>query len=145
MTPKEAVSNYWRAYTEHNLDKMLSMLAPEFVLRSPFSQGKAATKDMVAMGFKMFDESLPDLKEEVMSITAEGEVVETATFTGPMQGPGEVIAPTNRSYRLLFSAFFRVNDQGLIIEQQNYWDTADWIRQIGIDPKLFAPKAEPSE
>jgi hypothetical protein len=48
-----------------------------------------------------------------------------------------VIAPTNRSYALPFSVFFRVNAEGLIIEQRNYWDTANWIKQIGIDPKIF--------
>lgn len=102
---------------------------------------------MIAKGFKMFDKSLPDLKEEIVSILAEGdrvvcEVIETATFTGPMELPSGAIAPTHRSYKLPVGAFFRVNTQGLIIEQRTYWDTADWERQIGIDPKLFAPEPE---
>ena len=125
---------------------MLSLLAPEFVSRSSLSQGRAASKDMIAKGFEMFDKSLPDLKEEVVSIIAEGDsvacqVVETATFTGPMELPTGAIAPTNRSYRLPVGSFFRVNDQGLIVEQRTYWDTADWAQQIGIDPKLFAPSS----
>ena len=75
-----------------------------------------------------------------MSIMAEGdkvacEVIETATFTGPMELPSGVLAPTNRSYKLPVASLFRVNAQGLIIEQRTYWDTADWERQIGIDPK----------
>ena len=78
-----------------------------------------------------------------MSITAEDdrvtcEVVETATFTGPLDWSTGAIAPTNRSYILPFSAFFRVNAQGLIVEQRNYWDTAGWVKQVGIDSKLFA-------
>jgi steroid delta-isomerase-like uncharacterized protein len=146
MTPKETVTNYWRAWSEHNLDDLLALLAPEFISQSSLSQGRPANKDMIAMGFKMFDKALPDLKEELVSIIAEGdrvvcEVIETATFTGPMELPTGVLAPTNRAYRLPVGSFFRVNAQGLITKQRTYWDTADWERQIGIDPKLFAPKS----
>ena len=144
MTPKETIMNYWRAWTEHNLEDLLALLAPDFISRSSLSQGRQVGKKMIAMGFQMFDKSLPDLKEELVSIVADGdkvtcEVIETATFTGPMQLPSGTIAPTNRSYKLPVGAFFRVNPQGLIVEQRTYWDTADWERQIGIDSKLFAP------
>jgi len=149
MTPKETVTNYWRAWSEHNLENLLALLSPEFISRSSLSQGRPVGKDMIAMGFKMFDKSLPDLKEEIVSIIAEGnnivcQVIETATFTGAMELPTGVIEPTNRSYKLPIGAFFCVNAQGLIAEQRTYWDTADWERQIGIDPKLFAPKTTAS-
>jgi steroid delta-isomerase-like uncharacterized protein len=150
MTPKETVNDYWRAWTEHSLDNLLSLLAPDFVSRSSLSQGRAASKDMIAKGFAMFDKALPDLKEEVVSIIAEDDrvacqIVETATFTGPMELPSGVVAPTNRPYKLPVASFFRVNAQGLIVEQWTYWDTANWAQQIGIDPKLFAPKEPKGE
>ncbi len=146
MAPKETIINYWRAWTEHNLENLLHLLAPDYVKRSP-GLGPDVGKDEVRQAFKMFDQSLPDLKEEVISILAEGdrvacEVVETATFTGPMQMPTGVIEPTNRSYRLPLAAFFRVNEQGLIVEQRTYFDISDWCRQIGIDPNLLAPSSE---
>ena len=149
MTPEETVERYWRAWTEHNLDNLLSLLAPDFVSRSPLSQGRAAGKDMIAKGFAMFAQALPNLREEVVSLVAQGEkvaceVVETATFTGSMALPTEVIAPTNRPYTLPVAAFFRLNAQGLIVEQRTYWDTAAWAHQIGIDPKVFAPTVEPA-
>jgi len=147
MTPKETVTHYWRAWSEHDLDGMLALLAPDFISRSSLSQGRPVGKDMMEKGFRMFDKSLPDLKEEIVSITAEGgsvacQVIETATFTGSMELPSGVIAPTNRSYKLPVGAFFRVNAQGLITEQHTYWDTADWERQIGVDPALFMPKCQ---
>ena len=148
MTPKETVTEYWRAWSEHKIGDMLALLAPDFISRSSLSQSRPVGKDMIAIGFKMFDKALPDLKEEVISIIAEGDnvscqVIETATFSGPMELPTGIIAPTNRTYKLPVGAFFRVNAEGLIVEQHTYWDTTDWERQIGIDPKLFAPKAEP--
>jgi steroid delta-isomerase-like uncharacterized protein len=143
MTPKETITKYWQAYTKHDQEAILSLLASDYTLQSPLSGG-VATKDMVAGGLKLFEKSFPDLKEEVMSMVAEGhkvvcEVVETATFTGALDWPTGAIAPTNRSYKLPFSVFFCVNAEGLIVEQRNYWDTAGWIRQVGIDAKLFAP------
>jgi steroid delta-isomerase-like uncharacterized protein len=149
MTPKETVINYWRAWSEHNLDDLLSLLAPDFISRSSLSPRRAASKDMITKGFEMFDKALPDLKEEVISIAAEGdrvvsEVIETATFTGPMELPTGVIAPTNRSYKIHVASFFRINSQGLIVEQITYWDTTSIFKQIGIDPQLFAPNTEPS-
>jgi steroid delta-isomerase-like uncharacterized protein len=150
MTLKETVTKYWRAWTEHNIDDMLALLAPDFISRSSLSQGRAASKEMIAKGFNMFHKALPDLEEEVISITAEGdrvvcEVIETATFTGSMDLPSGVIGPTNRAYKLPVASFFRINPQGLIVEQHTYWDTADWERQIGIYPKLFAPDIDPSK
>jgi steroid delta-isomerase-like uncharacterized protein len=147
MTPKETVTNYWRAWSGHNSDNLLALLASDFVSRSSLSQGRAASKDMIAKGFAMFDKALPDLKEELVSIVADGDsvacqVIETATFSGPMELPSGVIQPTNRSYTLPVGSFFRVNAHGLIAEQRTYWDTADWEQQIGIDPKLFAPHSE---
>lgn len=146
MTPKETVTKYWQAYTKHDQEGILSLLAPNYNLRSPLSGG-VATKDMVAGGLKLFEQSFPNLKEEVISMVVEGdrvvcEVVETATFTGSLDWPTGAIAPTNKSYNLPFAAFFRVDSQGLIAEQRNYWDTAGWIRQVGIDAKLFTPDSE---
>jgi steroid delta-isomerase-like uncharacterized protein len=146
MTPTEAVHRYWCAWTEHNLGNLLALLAPDFVSRSSLSQGRAADKDMMARGFAMFDKSLPNLKEEIVSVIAEGDrvacqVIETATFAGPLELPTGVIAPTNRTYRLPVASFFRLNAQGLIAEQQTYWDTANWAHQLGIDPTVFAPTA----
>jgi predicted ester cyclase len=102
------------------------------------------------MGFRMFDLALPNLKEDVISIIAEDnhvacQVVETATFTGPMELPSGYLEPTKRSYKIPVASFFRINADGLIAEQRTYWDTSDWERQIGIDPKLFAPRLEPSK
>src|ERR1700722_820476 len=112
MRPEETIRSYWRAWSEHKLDDLLALLAPEFVSRSSLSQGRPANKERIAEGFRMFDKALPDLREEVISIVVGSEavaceVVETATFTGPMALPTGVIAPTNRSYTLPVSSFFR--------------------------------------
>jgi steroid delta-isomerase-like uncharacterized protein len=147
MKSEETVRNYWRAWSDHSLDHLLALLAPAFVSRSSLSQGRPANKDRIAMGFTMFDKALPDLKEEIISVVAEGDrvacqIIETATFTGPMELPTGTVAPTNRAYTLPVGSFFRLDAHGLIVEQRTYWDTASWARQLGIDATLFAPNAE---
>jgi steroid delta-isomerase-like uncharacterized protein len=144
VTSKDTVQAYWRAWSEHKPDDLFTLLAPDFVSRSSLSQGRPVTREMIVKGFRMFAVALPDLKDEVVSMVAEGdrvvcEVVETATFTGPMELPSGAVPPTNRSYRIPVGSFFRVNPEGLIAEVRTYWDTADWERQIGMDPTLFAP------
>jgi predicted ester cyclase len=104
---------------------------------------------MVAKGFAMFGKALPNLREEVVSIVAEGnrvacEVIETAVFSGPMELPTGTLAPTGRSYTLPVASFFRLDAGGSIVEQRTYWDTANWAQQIGIDASLFAPQPEPA-
>ena len=149
-TPEETIHAYWRAWTNHNLGDLLALLAPDFISRSSLSQGRAAGKDMIAKGFEMFNKALPNLREEVVSMIAQGdqvacEVLETATFSGPMDLPTGVLAPTSRSYRLPVASFFRIGAGGLIANQRTYWDTANWAHQIGIDATLFAPQPEPGE
>jgi ketosteroid isomerase-like protein len=34
MTPKETVTKYWRAWTDHNQADLLALLAPDFVSRN---------------------------------------------------------------------------------------------------------------
>jgi len=141
-----AVESYWRAWTERSLDNILSLLAPEFVSRSPLSQGQPVNKDMFAAGFKAFGQALPDLRENIVSIVAKDGVVacvveETATFAASMTLPTGVIEPTNRSYTMRVGAFFIVTAHGLIVEQQIFRDTAAWAHQIGIDPRLLFPVA----
>jgi steroid delta-isomerase-like uncharacterized protein len=146
MKFEETVRNYWRAWSEHSLEHLLALLAPDFVSRSSLSQGRPADRDRIAKGFQMFDKALPDLREEVISIVVSDdavacEVVETATFTGPMELPSGVITPTRRAYSLPVASFFRFSPQGLILTQRTYWDTASWALQIGIDPRRFVPSA----
>jgi steroid delta-isomerase-like uncharacterized protein len=147
MAPQETAHYYWRAWTDHNLEHLLALLAPGFVSRSSFTQGRPAGKEKVTSGFKIFDKAFPDLREDVVSVITEEdrvacEVVETATFTGPMDLPGGSIEPTNRAYKLPVVSIFRMNAIGLIVEHRTYWDTAHWTRQIGINPGLFAPDSE---
>ncbi len=152
MKPEELIKSYWRAWSEHNLAHLLALLAPDFTLRSPLSPGHPADKDRIALDFRRFDKAFPDLKASIVSVVAGGttgdrvacEVVETATFSGPLELPTGVVPPTSRPYTIAVASFFRLDTADLIAEQRSYWDTALWTRQLGIDPRLFSGDKPPS-
>jgi steroid delta-isomerase-like uncharacterized protein len=149
MNPEEVVKSYWRAWSEHNLAHLLALLAPNFAWRSPLNPGRPADKDRIAADFRRFQKAFPDLKEAVVSLVAKGdrvacEVVETATFTGPLELPTGVLSPTSRPYTIPVAAFFRFDAAGLIVELRSYCDTALWGRQLAIDPALFSAQKLPS-
>lgn len=72
-----------------------------------------------------FFKAFPDLKWELISIVSTGdtvacELIESGTMKAPYEIEGRSVAPTNRSYRVPFAAFFRVNTHGLLVEQEHY-------------------------
>ena len=70
------------------------------------------------------------------------EVLESGTFAGPWPGPERRIAPTNRAYVSDAVMLFRFDSDGLIVENQSWYDSVDWFHQIGVDPNVGAPPDE---
>jgi hypothetical protein len=66
------------------------------------------------------------------------EMVETGTWTGPLEFPGQSLPPTNRSYRIPMVEFIRFDSDGLIAEIRTYYDTASLTQQLGLDMNVFA-------
>jgi steroid delta-isomerase-like uncharacterized protein len=146
MNNEEAVKKYWQAWNDRDTGALLAILAPEFMAYTSMNP-QGAGKELIGKGFEMFGKTFPDLKEEIVSIVSENDIVacevnETATFKGALELPGRTIPPTNQSYKIPMANFFRFNAQGLITQQNTYWDTAIWFKQIAIDPKLFRESAE---
>ena len=140
MKPEETVMSYWRSWTEYNLDAVLILLASDFVSSTPLKQD--INKENFIKGFKMFEKTFSDLNHEITNIVANGdmvacEVVQTATFTNPLELPTGTIPPTNKSYKLPFAQFFRISPQGQISEQRQYFDVNYWFQQIGMNPTVI--------
>jgi predicted ester cyclase len=60
------------------------------------------------------------------------EGVSRGTFTGPLASPEGDIPPTGRSVVLKFVFIAKVTQEGLIEEDRTYFDTADFMRQLGL-------------
>lgn len=149
MTSKSVVIAYWNALHEHRLNDVLDLLAPDFVSYSTLSRGRPVSKEMAVKGIRVLEKALPELREELGNVLADGdrvacELTESATLTGPLGRPTGVVAPTNRAYRLPVAAFFRVNAQELISELRTSWDVSDRRHQMDVDPRLFIPLTSPT-
>ncbi len=60
------------------------------------------------------------------------QFVVTATNTGSLPTPGGMLPATNKSVRLDGASFFKVGADGLILEEQRYFDTAQFFQQLGL-------------
>ena len=100
----------------------------------PDITGRDAYKQFI-LGFR---EAFPDWKETVENIIASGnfvatQVLITGTMTGPFRGPQGTVQPTGKSLNCPCAVFYRIAD-GRIAEAWSYYDTAPFLRSLGIIP-----------
>ncbi len=96
-------------------------------------RGRKAIEENQAALFR----ALPDFKVEFPLILFSGdyiifEGVSRGTFTGPLASPEGDIPPTGRSVVLKFVFIAKVTQEGLVEEDRTYFDTADFMRQLGL-------------
>lgn len=143
-THAEAAIEWLASWNRLDRDAFCGLLAPDFVAKGVMApdgvDGEAIWNVMLA-----FRETFPDQKWELGEwLVSDGdlvvcEVLESGTFAGTWPDPTVDIAPTGRSYVSDAVMFFRFNADGLIVENQSWYDSVGWFRQIGVDPKVAAP------
>jgi len=92
-------------------------------------KGRKAKEEFVGEFFTAF----PDLNIEPTSILfADNHIIFEVIMRGTNEGllEGE-IPPTGRSVELKMIFVTRVNDEGLIEEDRTYYDTAEFMKQLG--------------
>ena len=114
-----------RLYTEDAV--MIMSGEPE-----PIRGRKAIEENQAA-----FLRAMPDFKVEFTLILISGdhitfEGVSRGTFTGPLATPEGEIPPTGRSVAIKFVFIAKVTQEGLIEEDRTYLDTAEYMRQLGL-------------
>jgi hypothetical protein len=65
-----------------------------------------------------------------LCITFKGGV--RGTFTGPLASPEGDIPPTGKSAEVKVAFIAKVNADGLIEEDRTYYDTTDFMKQLGL-------------
>lgn len=143
----DAALAWFATWNALDREAFLRLLAPGFVARGAMDpagvSGEATWEFMVA-----FRGTFPDQRWELGSwLVSDGdllvcEVVESGTFAGPWPGPDRGISPTNRHYVSRAAMLFRFDADGLIVENESWYDSVDWFHQIGVDPNVGAPPGE---
>ncbi len=96
-------------------------------------RGRKAIEENQAALFR----AMPDFKVEFPLILTSGdyitfEGVARGTFTGPLASPEGEILPTGSSVVLNFVFIAKVTQEGLIEIDRTYFDTAEYMRQLGL-------------
>jgi steroid delta-isomerase-like uncharacterized protein len=115
-------------YNEHDLSVVDELVSPSYVDRDPEIRDLAGLRAFTAAVLAAF----PDIQTTIDFQMADGDRVVTAwTTQGTQKGEFMGIPATGRSARVSGVTIDRVVN-GRIVEQQNVWDRADLMRQLGV-------------
>lgn len=97
-------------------------------------KGRKAIQEQYAGYMKAF----PDMKYENKRTTISGDIVVmegvvSGTNTGPMMGPdGKEMKPTKKAFKVQMATVYKLNKDGLIVEETTYWDNMAFMQQLGL-------------
>lgn len=135
MDLKKVADKIVKAYTSVDPAAMANLYTEDAYINDvgEVMRGRKAMQDRVESMLKAF----PDLSIEFLTVIPSGnhiafEMQVRGTNTGPMLTPEGEIPPTGK--KLEFKAVWigRISPEGLIEEDRTYYDTADFMRQLGL-------------
>jgi len=96
-------------------------------------RGRKAIQEHMESMFKAF----PDFKIEFLTVIPSGnhiafEMFVHGTNTGPMMTPEGEIPPTGKKVEFKAVWIGRISPKGLIEEDRTYYDTAAFMKQLGL-------------
>lgn len=125
--------NWIEAHLQQDVDRMLGFVTDDIVIRRSGSdfvprRGKEEVRSHWLAVFASF----PDLREEIIDVTARGDtLIAEALLSGTMHGAIGNRQPTGARFEV--RGAFRIDFRdGLIRSVMSYWDTADMTRQLGL-------------
>lgn len=131
---KAIVQQYYDALNQMNFATIDVLFRQDFVGQTPLStiDRPALSNDLQAL-----KSALPDLRWTVNSTLAEGNWIAVSTtmqgtFTGDYYLEDQVIPPTNQAIDLLVLTFFRIDEQGLVADSWELYDSLAFLAQLGL-------------
>ncbi len=96
-------------------------------------RGRKAMEEVVSGWLRAF----PDSSSEIVNVFGAGDQLAVewlvrATHTCPLAGPQGEIPPTGRRVEYRVCSISRLNADGLIVEERDYFDSAGMMRQLGL-------------
>ncbi len=132
----DVFDRWMEAHEERDVDRMLEFVTDDIEIRRSSSDFAARRgKREVRCHWTAVFASFPDLREDVIDVTAEGDTLfAEALLSGTMEGPIGDHPPTGAVFRV--RGAFRIDFRdGLIRSVTSYWDTADMARQLGLSER----------
>jgi steroid delta-isomerase-like uncharacterized protein len=122
----------FQAWNAHDPDAVAAVFAEQATIRDVGSPepvyGRQAIRDRVADLIQAF----PDLQlRQLDLVVGEDANADRWEFTGTHRGDFLGMAPTGRSIRVEGATFSRFDENGLVVEDVNFWDVPALLGQLG--------------
>ncbi len=139
MNVQDLVRRGIDAVRRADADSYTQLFAENAIVHHPLApeplEGRAAIREAEQALFDAFSE----IEIEVLRLLSDDrgaavEVVLRATHTGAIDlGGGQPVPPTGRRIEVPSAWFFEVGPDGLVITERDYFDTATFMSQLGLD------------
>jgi len=123
----------YAAWNAHDADAVAVIFAEDAVLREAGTgvevHGRAAIRERAVMLLTAF----PDFRLDKLVLLVDGERhADRWVMTGTHRGDFFGMAPTGRSIRIEGATFTTLGDDGLVIEDVHFTDSASLAAQLGV-------------
>lgn len=133
------VDEFVAAIRSEDADRYANLYAEDAVMIEPLLGEPLHGQDAIRAGEAALFDAFGEIDPDVTSIVADGrriavEVVMRALNDGPLElGNGELLPATGRRVDVPTAWFFELNEEGKIVRERDYFDTAAILRQLGVD------------
>ena len=126
-----------KAWDNQDMAALVQLYAEDATMIMPGEPEPIRGRKAIEKNQADFLRAMPDFSIEFTLILISGnhivfEGVSRGTFTGPLVSPEGDIPPTGRSVKIKFAFIAKVNADGLIEEDRTYYDTAEFMKQLGL-------------
>jgi steroid delta-isomerase-like uncharacterized protein len=132
MATKEIISAYYAAFNAGDFDGMVALLTDD-VIHDVNQGGRETGRDAFRRFMAHMDECYSEQLADIVIMTGADETRAAAEFTvhGTYKKTDTGLPPAaGQTYVLPAGAFFTLRG-GLIARVSNFYNLADWLRQVG--------------
>ena len=139
MRERDSVQRMMDAIQRADIESFADLFAENATMHHPLAPGPLEGRAAIRESEQTIFDAFSDIEIETITMlsgdrVAVVEVVLRATNTGPMEmGPGQFLPATNRRVALPAAWFFEFNEDGLVLTERDYFDTAALMSQLGLE------------
>jgi steroid delta-isomerase-like uncharacterized protein len=140
MTPEAFQARVDEVWNRHDPDALAPRFAEHGVVRVVATGETARGRDQIREWTGGILRAFPDWHLQVTEAFGDafgvaGRICSEFVLTGTHEGEFQGISATHRRFEVEVCSVFRMNPQGLFDEEKIFFDSATWLRQLGVLPE----------
>jgi steroid delta-isomerase-like uncharacterized protein len=139
VNPLDAINRWNDAWNTGDTDAVAAAYADDVVYQHAMLPAPIAGREAVREFISGMGGAFSEIDDAVVHAVVKGdevaaEVRHRARHTGELPTPMGPVPATSNTVELLAAHFFRVNDDGLIVEERMYANPLAMLAQLGVMP-----------